>query len=200
MRDASTREQALRTGFGWTDDDARNVHTLGPNGYGPNFLLNVTGSAQDFEPIETCANTVFQKMMEAGPAIGAPVCECRIEVWPFTCSASPGNADEDRIQITRALTSAIEAVFLARPRIIERFYRFELVVPSECDVERVSGQIQGQRGEVYGFIDGEAGQKRGEGMVPVKMRPLCGKNWKRVFQGISSCRPRLLCIYLCRAT
>jgi hypothetical protein len=53
MGEASTREQTLRSNFDWTDVDARRVYALGPNGYGPNFLLNVTGSAQDFEPIKT---------------------------------------------------------------------------------------------------------------------------------------------------
>jgi translation elongation factor EF-G len=117
--------------------------------------------------MKTCANAIFQKTMESRPIIGAPIYECRVEVWPLLRgSASPSNDDE--LQITKALTSAMEEALLSSPSVLEPFYRFELVVPNDCDVDSVSAKIEGQRGVVFGFEDDEAGRKCSQGMAPVE--------------------------------
>lgn len=146
MLDSDKRQQLLAKKVGLRDDWIRHVMAFGPDGYGPNFLIDETKGVRDLLEVQPFLRTGYQNAVGRGPIAGEPVSRLRCNLLDLSLHADAPLRDE--VQMAKAMEKLVKsAIMAAGPALMEPVYRVDIKVPEE-GVACVYEELDSRRGYV----------------------------------------------------
>ena len=159
--DFKVRARYMTDNFGYDNDEARKIWAFGPDGSGPNLLIDGTKGVQYLDELKDHVNSGFQWATKEGPMCDE---QCRgviLRLLDVTMHADSIHRGAGQILPTaRRVTYA--SILTASPTLLEPYYLADITVPKD-----VSGSIYGvlttRRGHVFNEI-----QQPGSPMMQMK--------------------------------
>lgn len=144
--DIKVRARQLADDFGWDVSDARKIWCFGPDGQGPNVIVDQTKAVQYLNEIKDHVNSGFQWATKEGPVIGEQMRGIRYNLLDVTLHADAIHRGAGQIMPTmRRVTYA--AMLLAEPRIQEPVFLVEVQCP-ESAIGGIYSVLNKKRGEI----------------------------------------------------
>ncbi|ODV98473.1 hypothetical protein PACTADRAFT_48226 [Pachysolen tannophilus NRRL Y-2460] len=144
--DFKVRARLMADEFGWDVTDARKIWCFGPDGNGPNLVVDQTKAVQYLSEIKDSVVAAFQWATKEGPIFGENMRSVRINMLDVTLHADAIHRGGGQIIPTmRRVTYA--AVLLAEPRIQEPVFLVEIQCPENA-IGGIYSVLNKKRGQV----------------------------------------------------
>lgn len=144
--DFKARARVLADEFGWDVTDARKIWCFGPEGSGPNVVVDQTKAVQYLAEIKDSVVSGFAWASGAGPILEEQLRAIRFNIMDVTLHADSIHRGAGQILPTmRRVTYA--AMLLAEPRIQEPVFLVEIQCP-ESAVGGIYSVLNKKRGQV----------------------------------------------------
>jgi elongation factor 2 len=159
--DAKSRAKILSEKYGMDATDARKIWCFGPDGTGPNMLVDVTKGVQYLNEIKDSVVAGFQWATKEGVLCDENMRGVRLNIHDVTLHADAIHRGGGQI-IPTARRVFYASVLTAQPRLLEPVYLVEIQCP-EAAVGGIYGVLNRRRGHVF-----EESQIAGTPMFVVK--------------------------------
>ncbi|QPG73939.1 Elongation factor 2 [Brettanomyces nanus] len=144
--DLKVRARQMADDYGWDVTDARKIWCFGPDGQGPNVVVDSTKAVQYLNEIKDHVNSGFQWATKEGPVIGEQMRGIRYNMLDVTLHADAIHRGAGQIMPTmRRVTFA--AMLLAEPRIQEPVFMVEVQCP-ETAIGGIYSVLNKKRGQI----------------------------------------------------
>ena len=144
--DFKARARVMADEFGWDVTDARKIWCFGPDGSGPNVVVDQTKAVQYLNEIKDSVVAAFQWASKEGPIFGEQMRSVRINILDVTLHADAIHRGGG--QIIPTMRRATYAGFLlAEPRIQEPVFLVEIQCPEQA-VGGIYSVLNKKRGQV----------------------------------------------------
>lgn len=144
--DFKVRAQALADEYDWDVNHARAIWCFGPDGTGPNTLVDTTKAVQYMHEIKDSCVAGFQEATKAGPLFGESMRGVRINMMDVVLHADTIHRGTGQIMPTmRRVTYA--AFLQCQPRIVEPVFLVEIQCPENA-VGGIYSVLNRRRGQV----------------------------------------------------
>lgn len=145
--EAQERVRILRDQYSWDEVAAKNLWCFGPQGRGPNVLLNGAGDIPCLSEIKSHVSSAFQWASQEGP-----LCEESLRGVRFSLKNAVVHADAIHRGAGQVMAagrrSMLAGVLSANPALMEPSYRVEVVCPEGEMVEDIKRILDRRRGHV----------------------------------------------------
>ncbi|KAF8927986.1 P-loop containing nucleoside triphosphate hydrolase protein [Dissophora ornata] len=142
------RARVLSDDFGWDNAEARKIWSFGPDGTGPNVLVDLTKGVAYLNEIKDSCVAAFQWATREGVFADEQMRGCRFNVMDVVLHADAIHRGGG--QIIPACRSAIYAsAMLAEPGMMEPIYLVEITCP-EVAIGGIYGVLNRRRGNIIG--------------------------------------------------
>ena len=129
--DFKVRARVLADKHGWEVTDARKIWCFGPDGNGPNLVVDQTKGVQYLNEIKDSVVAAFQWATKEGPVCGENVRSVRVNILDVVLHADAIHRGGGQvIPAMRRVTFA--SMLLAEPAIQEPFYLVEIQCPENA--------------------------------------------------------------------
>jgi len=155
------RGKVLADKFGYDVNEARKIWCFGPDGTGPNILVDVTKGVQYLNEIKDSCVAGFQWATKEGVLCDENMRGCRFDLHDVTLHADAIHRGGGQI-IPTARRVFYASILTAKPRLLEPVYLVEIQCP-EAAVGGIYGVLNRRRGHVF-----EESQVAGTPMFIVK--------------------------------
>jgi elongation factor 2 len=159
--DPKTRAKVLSEKYEYDVTEARKIWCFGPDGTGPNILMDVTKGVQYLNEIKDSVVAGFQWAIKEGVLCEENMRSCRFNIHDVTLHADAIHRGGGQI-IPTARRVLYAAALTAEPRLMEPVYQVEIQCP-EAVVGGIYGVLNRRRGHVF-----EEMQVQGTPMFVVK--------------------------------
>ncbi|CCC71533.1 hypothetical protein NCAS_0H02230 [Naumovozyma castellii] len=144
--DLKARARVMADEFGWDVTDARKIWCFGPDGNGPNLVVDQTKAVQYLNEIKDSVVAAFQWATKEGPIFGEQMRSVRVNILDVTLHADAIHRGGG--QIIPTMRRATYAGFLlAEPKIQEPVFLVEIQCP-ESAVGGIYSVLNKKRGQV----------------------------------------------------
>jgi elongation factor 2 len=145
--DIKIRGRKLADDFGWDITEARKIWCFGPDGAGPNVLVDTTKAVQYLLEIKDSCIAGFNWATNEGPMMEEPMRGVRFNIHDVTLHADSIHRGGGQIIPTcrRVLYAALLA---AAPRVMQPFFVVNITVPS-MQASGVYNCISQKEGEIF---------------------------------------------------
>ncbi|KAK6464482.1 elongation factor 2 [Scheffersomyces coipomensis] len=144
--DVKTRARKLADDYGWDVVDARKIWCFGPDGTGPNVVVDQTKAVQYLSEIKDSVVAAFQWATKEGPVLGENVRALRVNILDVTLHADAIHRGGGQIIPTmRRVTYA--SMLLAKPAIQEPIFLVEIQCPENA-IGGIYSVLNKKRGQV----------------------------------------------------
>lgn len=144
--DFKVRARLMADEFGWDVTDARKIWCFGPDGTGPNLVVDQTKAVQYLAEIKDSVVAAFQWATKEGPIFGETMRSIRINILDVTLHPDAIHRGGGQIIPTmRRVTYA--ATLLAEPRIQEPVFLVEIQCPENA-IGGIYSVLNTKRGQV----------------------------------------------------
>ncbi|AMD22013.1 HGL327Cp [Eremothecium sinecaudum] len=144
--DFKARARVLADEYGWDVTDARKIWCFGPDGNGPNVVVDQTKAVQYLNEIKDSIVSAFQWATKEGPILGEPMRSVRVNILDVTLHADAIHRGAGQIMPTmRRATYA--GFLLADPKIQEPVFLVEIQCPEQA-VGGIYSVLNRKRGQV----------------------------------------------------
>jgi elongation factor 2 len=144
--DIKARARVMADEYGWDVTDARKIWCFGPDGTGPNVVVDQTKAVQYLAEIKDSVVAAFQWATKEGPIFGEQMRSVRINILDVVLHADAIHRGGG--QIIPTMRRATYAGFLlAEPRIQEPVFLVEIQCP-ESAVGGIYSVLNKKRGQV----------------------------------------------------
>ncbi|CAN6613702.1 elongation factor 2 [Trichomonascus vanleenenianus] len=144
--DFKVRARLMADEFGWDVTEARKIWTFGPDGTGPNLVIDQTKAVQYLSEIKDSVVSAFQWVSKEGPIFGESLRKVRINILDVTLHPDAIHRGAGQLMPTmRRATYA--AMLLAEPRIQEPVFLVEIQCP-ESAIGGIYSVLNKKRGQV----------------------------------------------------
>ncbi|CAI4367246.1 CNT_collapsed_G0012610.mRNA.1.CDS.1 [Saccharomyces cerevisiae] len=134
--DFKARARIMADDYGWDVTDARKIWCFGPDGNGPNLVIDQTKAVQYLHEIKDSVVAAFQWATKEGPIFGEEMRSVRVNILDVTLHADAIHRGGG--QIIPTMRRATYAGFLlADPKIQEPVFLVEI----QCPEQAVGGQV-----------------------------------------------------------
>lgn len=141
------RARYLNEVHGWDLGDARKIWEFGPDGSGPNVVIDMTKAVQYLNEIKDAICLAFRNATREGALAGEPMRGCRFNLMDVTLH--PDAIHRGQGQIMPAARSCIYAAeLLSEPAIMEPVYLVEIQCPDRA-MGGIYGVLNRRRGHVF---------------------------------------------------
>jgi len=155
------RGKLLADKFGYDVNEARKIWCFGPDGTGPNIVVDVTKGVQYLNEIKDSVVAGFQWATKEGVLCDENMRGCRFDLHDVTLHADAIHRGGGQI-IPTARRVFYASILTAKPRLLEPVYLVEIQCP-EAAVGGIYGVLNRRRGHVF-----EESQVAGTPMFVVK--------------------------------
>jgi len=155
------RGKLLADKFGYDINEARKIWCFGPDGTGPNIVVDVTKGVQYLNEIKDSVVAGFQWATKEGVLCDENMRGCRFDLHDVTLHADAIHRGGGQI-IPTARRVFYASILTAKPRLLEPVYLVEIQCP-EAAVGGIYGVLNRRRGHVF-----EESQVAGTPMFVVK--------------------------------
>jgi len=159
--DPKTRGKKLADEFGYDVNEARKIWCFGPDGTGPNIMVDVTKGVQYLNEIKDSVVAGFQWAVKEGVLCDENLRGVRFDLHDVTLHADAIHRGGGQI-IPTARRCFYACLLTAKPRLLEPVYLVEIQCP-EAAVGGIYGVLNRRRGHVF-----EESQVTGTPMFVVK--------------------------------
>jgi len=159
--DPKTRGKVLADKFGYDVNEARKIWCFGPDGTGPNIVVDVTKGVQYLNEIKDSVVAGFQWATKEGVLCDENMRGIRFDLHDVTLHADAIHRGGGQI-IPTARRVFYASILTAKPRLLEPVYLVEIQCP-EAAVGGIYGVLNRRRGHVF-----EESQVTGTPMFVVK--------------------------------
>ncbi|CAH3030296.1 unnamed protein product [Porites evermanni] len=160
-QDPKLRARYLADKYEWEAGEARKIWCFGPEGTGPNMVIDVSKGVQYLNEIKDSVVAGFQWATKEGPLCEENVRGVRFNIHDVTLHTDAIHRGGGQI-IPTARRCFLACMLTALPRILEPIYLVEIQCP-EAAVGGIYGVLNRRRGHVF-----EEGQVAGTPMFHVK--------------------------------
>lgn len=144
--DFKARARILADKYGWDVADARKIWCFGPDGNGPNLVVDQTKAVQYLNEIKDSVVAAFQWATKEGPIFGENVRSVRVNILDVTLHADAIHRGGGQIIPTmRRVTYA--SMLLAEPAIQEPVFLVEIQCPENA-IGGIYSVLNKKRGQV----------------------------------------------------
>lgn len=144
--DFKIRAKTLADEYNWDLNHARAIWCFGPDGTGPNTLVDTTKAVQYMHEIKDSCVAGFQEATKAGPLFGESMRGVRINMMDVVLHADTIHRGTGQIMPTmRRVTYA--AFLMCQPRIVEPVFLVEIQCPENA-VGGIYSVLNRRRGQV----------------------------------------------------
>ncbi|KAL6940680.1 translation elongation factor 2 [Hanseniaspora vineae] len=144
--DIKARARIMADEYGWDVTDARKIWCFGPDGTGPNVVVDQTKAVQYLTEIKDSVVAAFQWATKEGPIFGEQMRSVRVNILDVTLHADAIHRGGG--QIIPTMRRATYAGFLlAEPRIQEPVFLVEVQCP-ETAIGGIYSVLNKKRGQV----------------------------------------------------
>lgn len=144
--DFKARARIMADEFGWDVTDARKIWCFGPDGNGPNLVVDQTKAVQYLNEIKDSVVAAFQWATKEGPIFGEQMRSVRVNILDVTLHADAIHRGGG--QIIPTMRRATYAGFLlAEPKIQEPVFLVEIQCPEQA-VGGIYSVLNKKRGQV----------------------------------------------------
>lgn len=141
------RARYLNEVHGWDLGDARKIWEFGPDGSGPNVVIDMTKAVQYLNEIKDAVCLAFRNAAREGALANEPMRGCRFNLTDVTLHADAIHRGQG--QIMPAARSCIYAAeLLSDPAIMEPVYLVEIQCPDRA-MGGIYGVLNRRRGHVF---------------------------------------------------
>lgn len=145
--DFKVRARYLNEVHGWDLGDARKIWEFGPDGAGPNVVIDMTKAVQYLNEIKDAVCLAFRNATREGAMANEPMRGCRFNLVDVTLHADAIHRGQG--QIMPAARSCIYAAeLLSEPAIMEPVYLVEIQCPDRA-MGGIYGVLNRRRGHVF---------------------------------------------------
>nr|QSX72276.1 elongation factor 2-like [Halisarca dujardinii] len=145
-QDIKARARYMAETYGWDIGDARKIWSFGPEGTGPNLLIDATKGVQYLNEIKDSVVAGFNWATKEGVLCGENMRGVRFNIKDVTLHTDAIHRGGGQIiPIARSVSYA--SVLTAKPRLMEPIYLVDIQVP-ECAMGGIFGVLQRRRGHV----------------------------------------------------
>jgi len=159
--DSKTRIKELKQKFEMNEEDVKKIWCFGPDGNGPNFLVDKTKGLQYINEIKDSCNSGFQWATKEGVLCGESIRGVIFKIIDVTLHADAIHRGGGQI-IPTARRCFLGAQLLANPKLLEPVYLVEIQC-HENTVGSIYGVLNRKRGHVF-----EESQRPGTPIFNVK--------------------------------
>ncbi|KAI9316491.1 elongation factor 2 [Dichotomocladium elegans] len=145
--DPKTRARELADKYGWDVTDARKIWCFGPEGTGPNVLVDTTKAVQYLNEVKDSFVAAFQWASKEGPLADENLRGCRFNILDVTLHADAIHRGGGQI-IPTARRVIYASVLTAKPSIQEPMYLVEIQCP-ETAIGGIYNVLNRRRGVVF---------------------------------------------------
>ncbi|BGO90729.1 hypothetical protein NBRC10512_000669 [Rhodotorula toruloides] len=145
--DFKARARILADEFGWDVTDARKIWCFGPDGSGPNFLVDTTKGVQYLNEIKDSCVAAFQWATKEGPCAEEPMRCSRYNILDVTLHTDAIHRGGGQI-IPTCRRVVYAASLLAEPGLQEPVYQVEIQCP-ETALGGIYSTLNRKRGMVF---------------------------------------------------
>ncbi|KAI8973898.1 elongation factor 2 [Pilobolus umbonatus] len=145
--DFKTRARVLTDDFGWDVSEARKIWCFGPDGTGPNILVDVTKQVQYLNEIKDSCVAAFQWATKEGPIAEENMRGCRFNILDVTLHADAIHRGGGQI-IPTCRRVIYASVLTATPGIQEPVYLVEIQCPENA-IGGIYSCLNKRRGQVF---------------------------------------------------
>lgn len=146
-QDPKTRARVLVDDFAFDATDARKIWCFGPEGNGPNILVDVSKGVQYLNEIKDSCVAGFQWATKEGVMCDENVRGVRFNIYDVTLHADAIHRGGGQI-IPTARRCLYACMLTASPRLMEPVYQVEIQCP-EAAIGGIYGVLNRRRGHVY---------------------------------------------------
>lgn len=144
--DFKTRARIMADEFGWDVGDARRIWCFGPDGNGPNLVIDQTKAVQYFHEIKDSVVAAFQWASREGPLFAENMRSVRVNILDASLHADAIHRGGGQI-IPTFRRASYAAFLLAEPRIQEPIFLVEIQCP-ESAIGGIYSVLNTKRGQV----------------------------------------------------
>lgn len=144
--DFKSRARVMADEYGWDVTDARKIWCFGPDGTGPNLVIDQTKAVQYLNEIKDSVVAAFQWATKEGPIFGEAMRSVRINILDVTLHADAIHRGGGQI-IPTMRRATYAAFLLAEPRIQEPVFLVEIQCPENA-VGGIYSVLNKKRGQV----------------------------------------------------
>lgn len=145
--DFKVRARYLNEVHGWDLGDARKIWEFGPDGTGPNVVIDMTKGVQYLNEIKDAVCLAFRNATREGAVANEPMRGCRFNLVDVTLHADAIHRGQG--QIMPASRNCIYAAeLLSEPAIMEPVYLVEIQCPDRA-MGGIYGCLNRRRGHVF---------------------------------------------------
>ncbi|KAF5095641.1 hypothetical protein DV451_004585 [Geotrichum candidum] len=144
--DFKTRARLMADEFGWEVSDARKIWCFGPDGTGPNLVVDQTKAVQYLAEIKDSVVAAFQWATKEGPIFGENMRSVRVNILDVTMHPDAIHRGGGQI-IPTMRRATYAAMLLAEPRIQEPVFLVEIQCPENA-IGGIYSVLNTKRGQV----------------------------------------------------
>lgn len=144
--DIKARARIMADEFGWDVTDARKIWCFGPDGNGPNLVVDQTKAVQYLHEIKDSVVAAFQWATKEGPIFGEQMRSVRVNILDVTLHADAIHRGGGQI-IPTMRRATYAGVLLAEPKIQEPVFLVEIQCPEQA-VGGIYSVLNKKRGQV----------------------------------------------------
>ncbi|CAL9734097.1 elongation factor 2 [Monosporozyma servazzii] len=144
--DFKTRARVMADDYNWDVTDARKIWCFGPDGAGPNLVIDQTKAVQYLNEIKDSVVAAFQWATKEGPIFGENMRSVRVNILDVTLHADAIHRGGGQI-IPTMRRATYAAFLLAEPRIQEPVFLVEIQCPENA-VGGIYSVLNKKRGQV----------------------------------------------------
>lgn len=144
--DLKARARVMADEFGWDVTDARKIWCFGPDGNGPNLVVDQTKAVQYLHEIKDSVVAAFQWATKEGPIFGEQMRSVRVNILDVTLHADAIHRGGGQI-IPTMRRATYAGVLLAEPKIQEPVFLVEIQCPEQA-VGGIYSVLNKKRGQV----------------------------------------------------
>ena len=141
------RARYLNEVHGWDVGDARKIWEFGPDGSGPNVIIDMTKAVQYLNEIKDAVCLAFRNATREGALANEPMRGCRFNLMDVTLHADAIHRGQGQIMPT-ARSCIFAAELLSDPAIMEPVYLVEIQCPDRA-MGGIYGVLNRRRGHVF---------------------------------------------------
>jgi len=146
-QELKTRARYLAEKYEWEVTEARKIWCFGPDGTGPNMLVDVTKGVQYLNEIKDSVVAGFQWASKEGTLCEENMRAVRFDIHDVTLHADAIHRGGGQI-IPTARRVLYASVLTAQPRLMEPIYQVEIQCPEQA-VGGIYGVLNRKRGHVF---------------------------------------------------
>lgn len=144
--DFKTRARLMADEFGWDVTDARKIWCFGPEGSGPNLVVDQTKAIQYLNEIKDSVVAAWQWATKEGPIFGEALRAVRVNIMDVKLHTDAIHRGAGQIMPTMRRAS-YAAILLAEPRIQEPVFLVEIQCPENA-IGGIYSVLNRKRGQV----------------------------------------------------